>query len=87
MAAQQFIGRTRELQQLQIQHNKTTASLVVVKGRRRIGKSRLIAEFSAQFPQKGRGTVPYLIFGCGDTGLIDGSERYYFGSQFLCCCW
>lgn len=40
-----FIGRKRELEQLSRLLNKPTASLVVVKGRRRIGKSRLIQEF------------------------------------------
>ncbi|MFA6037704.1 MAG: ATP-binding protein [Legionellales bacterium] len=40
-----FIGRKRELKKLNLLLKKTTASLVVVKGRRRIGKSRLIEEF------------------------------------------
>ena len=41
-----FVGRKKELKDLTTLLNKKTASLVVVKGRRRIGKSRLIAEFS-----------------------------------------
>lgn len=40
-----FIGRKEELKQLNMLFKKNTASLVVVKGRRRIGKSRLIQEF------------------------------------------
>ena len=40
-----FIGRKKELEQLRRLLDKPTASLVVVKGRRRIGKSRLIQEF------------------------------------------
>jgi uncharacterized protein len=40
-----FFGRQRELQMLQELLEKRTSSLVVVKGRRRIGKSRLIQEF------------------------------------------
>ncbi len=40
-----FIGRKKELSQLNRLLEKDTASLVVVKGRRRIGKSRLIQEF------------------------------------------
>src|SRR5579872_4023888 len=40
-----FVGRKQELQQLNLLLNKKSASLVVVKGRRRIGKSRLIEEF------------------------------------------
>lgn len=46
-----FVGRTPELERLKALHNKKTPSLVVVKGRRRIGKSRLIAEFAAKCPE------------------------------------
>jgi uncharacterized protein len=41
-----FIGRKVELERLQALYKKKTPSLVVVKGRRRIGKSRLILEFT-----------------------------------------
>lgn len=41
-----FIGRAEELGELKTLLKKKTASLVVVKGRRRIGKSRLIIEFA-----------------------------------------
>lgn len=40
-----FVGRKKELHDLNALLNKKTPSLVVVKGRRRIGKSRLLAEF------------------------------------------
>ncbi len=40
-----FVGRKKELEELNALLNKKTASLVVVKGRRRIGKSRLLEEF------------------------------------------
>ncbi len=40
-----FIGRKKELHQLNLLLNKKSASLVTVTGRRRIGKSRLIEEF------------------------------------------
>lgn len=40
-----FIGRDREIAQLNRLLDKKVASLVVIKGRRRIGKSRLAAEF------------------------------------------
>lgn len=43
-----FIGRETELQQLRELENKKTASLVVIRGRRRIGKSRLIKEFGTK---------------------------------------
>ncbi|MEI6789790.1 MAG: ATP-binding protein [Myxococcaceae bacterium] len=45
MANDLFIGRRKELQGLSELLKKKTASLVVVKGRRRIGKSRLLQEF------------------------------------------
>ncbi len=41
-----FIGRKAELERLKALYKKKTSSLVVVKGRRRIGKSRLIVEFA-----------------------------------------
>ncbi|MFP3023725.1 MAG: ATP-binding protein, partial [Wolbachia sp.] len=46
-----FIGRKTELKQLLELTEKNTASFVVVKGRRRIGKSRLIQEFGKYFEQ------------------------------------
>jgi AAA+ ATPase superfamily predicted ATPase len=44
-----FIGRHKQLSLLKQLITKKSASLVVVKGRRRIGKSRLIEEFSLGF--------------------------------------
>lgn len=41
-----FIGRKPELERLKALHQKKTPALCVVKGRRRIGKSRLIGEFA-----------------------------------------
>ena len=46
-----FIGRKEELEKLQGLYCKAMSSLVLVRGRRRIGKSRLIAEFAASLPQ------------------------------------
>ncbi len=40
-----FIGRKKELADLNVLTKKRSASLVVIRGRRRIGKSRLIQEF------------------------------------------
>ena len=42
----QFIGREKELQLLKNLYEKRSASLAVIKGRRRIGKSRLAEEFA-----------------------------------------
>lgn len=44
-----FSGRTQELAELKRFLNKKTASLIVVRGRRRVGKSRLIEEFSKNY--------------------------------------
>ncbi len=44
-----FIGRRAELDELKLQARKKIASLIVVKGRRRIGKSRLIEEFCKNY--------------------------------------
>jgi AAA+ ATPase superfamily predicted ATPase len=46
-----FIGRTQELEKLIQLHSKATRSLVAIKGRRRIGKSRLIKEFASRLPK------------------------------------
>ncbi len=44
-----FIGRTTELAHLTRFTKKSSASMIVVRGRRRIGKSRLVKEFAKQF--------------------------------------
>ena len=40
-----FIGRKRELEDLDLLLRKKSSSLIVIRGRRRVGKSRLIKEF------------------------------------------
>ena len=47
--AEFFVGRTQELLALHQLFEKKTASLVVLQGRRRIGKSRLIKEFAKKY--------------------------------------
>ncbi len=49
---QSFIGRDRYLEKLEDIRRLDRASLVVIKGRRRIGKSRLAEEFSRKKPEK-----------------------------------
>lgn len=44
-----FVGRKQELQALNKLLKKNAASLVVVQGRRRVGKSRLIEEFAKKY--------------------------------------
>lgn len=46
MASNHFVGRNHELKLLLGTLRKKIANLIVIKGRRRVGKSRLIREFS-----------------------------------------
>jgi len=48
MAMTPFIGREPEMERLKGLLSKRSASLIVVRGRRRIGKSRLLAEFGKE---------------------------------------
>lgn len=50
MNTEKFIGREAELGSLRDLFKKKTANLVVIKGRRRIGKTRLIEEFARGQP-------------------------------------
>ena len=45
-----FVGRTAELENLHKLFGKETASLVVIHGRRGIGKSRLAQQFASSAP-------------------------------------
>ncbi len=49
MPTSKFIGRQHELKALRALTNKRTASLVIIKGRRRIGKSQLSKEFGKKY--------------------------------------
>lgn len=78
MIEQRFIGRKHELERLQELHQKKTPNLVVVKGRRRVGKSRLI-HFFAESQKKQRlwdfaGLAPA-------EGMDPQSQRDHFARQ------
>lgn len=45
-----YIGRKKEIDQLERLTKKQTSSLVVITGRRRVGKSRLVATFAKKYP-------------------------------------
>ena len=49
MVSPLFVGRETELAELKRHTQKNIASLIVVKGRRRIGKSRLIEQFCQDY--------------------------------------
>lgn len=51
MNLSKFIGRNSELEKLNNLRKMPTARLAVIKGRRRIGKSRLLVEFGQSFDQ------------------------------------
>lgn len=55
-----FVGRDSEIRELNDLHQKNVANLVIVQGRRRIGKSRLIEEFA-------KGKKFYRIVGIAPT--------------------
>ncbi len=74
-----FIGREEELNKLKTLLNKKTANLVVIRGRRRIGKSRLIKEFAQSTHQSSQffqfsGLPP-------ETGMTAQDQRNEFALQ------
>lgn len=75
MSGTPFYGRQEELDRLKALLNKKTSSLVVIKGRRRIGKSRLILEF-------GKGLNTHFFIGLPpEQGLTAQNQRDYFVQQ------
>lgn len=71
-----FVGRHRELALLGQLREKRTASLVVVRGRRRIGKSRLAEEFGGEFARC------FTFTGLSpDAGVTAGAQRQDFARQ------
>lgn len=78
MHIESFIGRASELEKLLTLHKKTIPSLVVVKGRRRIGKSRLISEFASQVPQNKFWSFAGLA---PQEGVTAQTQRDYFARQ------
>lgn len=71
----EFYGRTRELAVLRELLDKRTASLVVITGRRRIGKTRLIEEF-------GKAIKTYLFTGLPPEERVTGQvDRDHFSRQ------
>ena len=79
MPSQVFISRKHELARLQALHNSRPQSLVVLKGRLRVGKSRLMIEFATQNPQHKlwnfAGLVPKVRMNAQE-------QRDHFAKQF-----
>lgn len=71
-----FIGRKKELDGLKGLLKKKIASLVVIRGRRRVGKSRLSEEFSFCFPRS------YSLTGLPpEKGVLAQDQRDEFARQ------
>lgn len=73
-----FVGRKRELERLKVLHHKKMPVLAVVKGRRRVGKSRLIAEFAAHNPRNRLWNFAGLA---PQEGMSDQTQRDHFARQ------
>lgn len=72
----EFVGRKRELEELSGLLKKSSASLVVIKGRRRIGKSRLAEEFAKSFSKS------FLFTGVPpEKGVTAQDQRKEFARQ------
>lgn len=73
-----FIGRSKELRRLQDTRENQIADLVVITGRRRIGKTRLAEEFGKSFQRV------LLFTGLPPTkGIIAQKQRDHFAQQLL----
>lgn len=78
MASQAFIGRKPELEHLQALQSKPVPSLAVIKGRRRVGKSRLVVEFASRNP----GNKLWDFAGLApQQGMTAQQQRDYFARQ------
>ena len=73
-----FIGRKSELERFKSLYEKLTPSLAVVKGRRRIGKSRFICEFASNYP--GRTFWSFAGLAPQD-GITTQTQRDHFARQ------
>lgn len=72
-----FFGRRRELEKLERLFKKNTASLAVIKGRRRVGKSRLAEEF-------GKSLKTYTFIGLPPEEKVSAQmQRENFAGQML----
>lgn len=70
-----FVGREEQLKELELLLNKKSASLVVINGRRRVGKSRLVREF-------GTNRKLYVLSGIPPTEkTTEQSQREEFARQ------
>ena len=76
-----FVGRTHELNQLQDCYNSPSPRLVVIKGRRRIGKSRLIYFFATRSTHTTGNTFWYFSGLAPDSKMTSQTQRDHFSRQ------
>lgn len=75
MSTSPFVGRAKELEELQLFLKRKVASLLVIRGRRRIGKSRLVEEFAKPY-------TFYKITGLAPRkGITAQQQRDHFASK------
>ena len=73
-----FIGRNKEIKQLTAKFDLTKSRLVVIKGRRRVGKTRLAKEFANQI----RGMrLHYFTASPPNPRMTDEQERHLFATN------
>lgn len=71
-----FVGREEEMKTLKKLFGRRSASFVAIRGRRRIGKSRLIKEFSKHFEKT------WMFTGLPPTkGMTEQKQRNEFCNQ------
>lgn len=73
-----FIGRKQELNRLKLLHSKSSPNLIVIKGRRRVGKSRLVEEFALQNPDSHLWNFSGLV---PQKGISAQDQRDFFAKQ------
>jgi len=78
MKSLSFVGRKNELKRLESLHKKKTPILVVVKGRRRVGKSRLINFFASKCNKNRLWNFAGLA---PQEGINDQTQRDHFSRQ------
>lgn len=76
-----FIGRRKDLEQLRILYARRASSLAVIKGRRRIGKSRLVTEFAQTTLNHQKKQPTFYSFAglAPKEGVTPQTQRDHFG--------
>lgn len=79
MPLKSFIGRKQELKRLEAIYRKKTPNLVVIKGRRRVGKSRLINHFATEISKNRLWDFAGLA---PQSSMSEQTQKDHFSRQF-----